>query len=96
MVVSLLELILRKKILIFYEPSMKYLDILNNQLKTLITLINKISTRLLQLKFKSDNITKWKAIKCIAKENIAWLSVIMETYCVSCKKYTANENLNVR
>ena len=37
---------------------MKYLDILNNQLKTLITLINKISTRLLQLKFKSDNITK--------------------------------------
>ena len=83
MVVSLLELILRKKILIFYELSMKYLDILNNQLKTLI---NKISTRLLQLKFKSDNITKWKAIKCIAKENIAWLSVIMETYCVSCKK----------
>ena len=86
MVVSLLELILRKKILIFYELSMKYLDILNNQWKTLITLINKISTRLLQLKFKSDNITKWKAIKCIAKENIAWLSVIMETYCVSCKK----------
>ena len=86
MVVSLLELILRKKILIFYELSMKYLDILNNQLKTLITLINKISTRLLQLKFKSDNTTKWKAIKCIAKENIAWLSVIMETYCVSCKK----------
>ena len=31
--VSLLELILTKKILIFLELSMKYLDTLNNQLK---------------------------------------------------------------
>ena len=35
LVVSLLELILPKKNLIFLELSMKYLDILNNQLKKL-------------------------------------------------------------
>ena len=32
------------------------------------TLINKISTRLLRLEFKSDNITKSKAINFIAKK----------------------------
>ena len=45
---------------------MTYLDILNNQLKK--TLINKISTRLLRLEFKSDNIIKSKAIKFIVNE----------------------------
>ena len=35
LIVSLLELILRKKTLIFLELSMKYFDILNNQLKKL-------------------------------------------------------------
>ena len=32
------------------------------------TLINKTSTRLLRLQFKSDNITKSKAMKVIAKK----------------------------
>ena len=63
LVVSLLELILAKNVLIFLELSMKYLDILNNQIKK--TLVNKISARLSQLQFKSDNITKSKAIKNI-------------------------------
>ena len=65
LVVSLLELILAKNVLIFLELSMKYLDILNNQIKK--TLVNKISGRLSQLQFKSDNITKSKAIKNIVK-----------------------------
>ena len=62
--VSLLELILAN-VLIFLELSMKYLDILNNQIKK--TLVNKISARLSQLQFESDNITKSKAIKNIVK-----------------------------
>ena len=65
LVVSLLELILAKNVLIFLELSIKYLDILNNQIKK--TLVNKISARLSQLQFKSDNITKSKAIKNIVK-----------------------------
>ena len=44
-------------------PSIKHFDIWNNQLKK--TLINKISTRLLGLEFKSDNILTSKAIKFI-------------------------------
>ena len=39
---------------------MKYLDTLHNQLKE--TLISKISTRLLGLEFRSDNIIKSKAM----------------------------------
>ena len=31
-------------------------------------------------------------MKFIAKKNIACFYVIMETHCVSCKKYTGNEN----
>ena len=50
---------------------MKYLDILNNQLKKLsITKINKMSTRLLRLEFKSGNITKSKAITFIVKKTL--------------------------
>ena len=50
---------------------MKYLDILNNQLKKLsITKINKISTRLLRLEFKSGNITKSNAIIFIVKKTL--------------------------
>ena len=55
-----------KKTLIFLELSMKYLDTLNNQLKK--TLINKISTRLLGLEFKSNNVIKLKDIKVIVKK----------------------------
>ena len=44
---------------------MKYLDTLNNLKKSLI---NKISTRLLGLEFKSDNIIKSKAIKYFLKK----------------------------
>ena len=51
--ISLLELILTKKTLIFLELSMKYLDILNI---------------LLRLGFKSDKITKSKAINFIVKK----------------------------
>ena len=40
---------------------MKYLDTSNNRLKK--TLINKISLRLLELEFKSDNVIESKAIK---------------------------------
>ena len=50
------------------------------------TLINKISTRLKRLEFKSDKITKYKATKFLQK-NIA---------CVSCKKNNPNENSNCR
>ena len=64
---------------------------LKNWLKTLI---NKISPRLLQLEFKSDNITKSKAIKLIVKKY--WLIIIMKTYCISCKKYISNKNSNAR
>ena len=35
------------------------------------TLIHKISTKLLRLEFKLDNIVKSKAIKIIVKKNIA-------------------------
>ena len=35
-------------------------------------------------------------MKFIVKKNIAWLQVTMETCCVSCKKYTENENSNIR
>ena len=71
MVVRLLELILTKKTLILLELSMKYLDILKNQLKKLsITKINKMSTRLLRLEFKSGNITKSKAITFIVKKTL--------------------------
>ena len=52
-----------RKILIFLELSMKYLDTLNNQLKK--TLINKISTTLLRLEFNSDNLIKSKTMKFI-------------------------------
>ena len=47
------------------------------------TLINKTSVRLLRFEFKSEKIIKSKAVN-------------VETYCVSCKKYTANENSSVR
>ena len=57
----MLELILAKNTLIFLDISMKYLDTSNNRLKK--TLINKISLRLLELEFKSDNIIESKAIK---------------------------------
>ena len=54
---------------------MKYLDILNNQLKKLsITKINKISTRLLRLEFKSGNITKSNAIIFIVKKHCLIIS----------------------
>ena len=66
MFASLLESILTKNTLIFLEPSMRYLGISNNQLKTNSTR-NKISTRLLGLEFKSDNVIKSKAIKFIVK-----------------------------
>ena len=56
LIVSLLELILTKNILIFLELSMKHLDISNNRPRK--TLINKISARLLGLEFKSDNTIK--------------------------------------
>ena len=44
---------------------MKYLDTLSNQLKK--TLINEISTRLLRLEFKSDNIKNSGAREFIVK-----------------------------
>ena len=50
-----------------------------------------MSTRLLELEFKSYNIIKSKVMTFIFKIklflNIVWLSVILETYCVGCKKY---------
>ena len=70
MVVSLLELILIKKTIIFLELSMKYLDKLNNQLKN----FNK-SSRLLRLEFKSDNIIKSKAMKLVKPLNKYCLTV---------------------
>ena len=42
---------------------------INNRLK--ITITSKISTRSLELEFKSDNILKSKAIKIIGEKNIA-------------------------
>ena len=63
-VVSLLELILTKETLILLELSMKYLNTLNKRLKNSN---KKISTRLLGLDFKSDNIINSKAIKFIVK-----------------------------
>ena len=54
---------LTRKTLIFLELSMKYLDTLNNQQKK--ALINKISTTLLRLEFKSDNLIKSKTMKFI-------------------------------
>ena len=59
------------------------------------TLINKTSTRLLGLEFKSDNIIKSKAIKLIIKKYCLIISTL-ETYCVNCEKHTANENSSVR
>ena len=61
MVVNLLELIPTKKTLTFLEILMKYLDTLSN-------LVSKMSTKLLGLEFKSDNIIKIKAIKFIVKK----------------------------
>ena len=51
--------------MIFLKLSIKYLDILNNKLKK--TLINKISTRLLGLEFKSGDVIKSEAMKFIVK-----------------------------
>ena len=58
----LLELILTKKSLVFLTLSMKYF-----KQTTKNTLMIKISTRLLGLEFKSDNIIKLKAVKVIVK-----------------------------
>ena len=55
-----------------------------------------LTRRLLGLEFKSNDIIKSKAIKFIAESNIACLEVTMEAYCISCKKYTTNENSSVR
>ena len=44
---------------------MKYVNTSNNILKTLL---NKISTKLLGLEFKSDNTIKSKAMKYIVKK----------------------------
>ena len=81
MVVSLSELILTKKTLIFLELSMKYFDMLNYQVK-------KISKRLLQLEFKSDNNIKSNNLSL--KKYCLIISNNGKTYCVGCKKYTAN------
>ena len=54
LVVSLSELTLTKKTLIFTKLSMKYFDISNNHLKIL--------KKLLELGFKSDNLIKAEAI----------------------------------
>ena len=63
--VSLLELILTKETLILWAIN----EILRHiKQSTKKTLINKLSTILLGLEFKSDNITKLKAIKFIVKK----------------------------
>ena len=63
MVVSLLELILTKKTEFFRVINKIFRNIKQPSKKPLT---NKISTRLLGLEFKSDNITKSKAITFIA------------------------------
>ena len=63
MVVSLLELILTKKTEFFRVINEIFRNIKQPSKKPLT---NKISTRLLGLEFKSDNITKSKAITFIA------------------------------
>ena len=54
--------------------------------------------RLLRLELKPDNTIKLKAIQYIAKKYSLFLHHIktMETYCVSCKKNTANKNSSVK
>ena len=63
---------------------MKYLDTSNDQLKKK-SLIKKISTRLLGLEFKSDNIMKSKTMILLLKKCCQILRT-METYYLSCKK----------
>ena len=63
--VSLLELILTKETLILWAINEIFRHIKQSTKKTLI---NKLSTILLGLEFKSDNITKLKAIKFIVKK----------------------------
>ena len=63
--VSLLELILTKETLILWAIDEIFRHIKQSTKKTLI---NKLSTILLGLEFKSDNITKLKAIKFIVKK----------------------------
>ena len=63
--VSLLELILSKETLILWAINEIFRHIKQSTKKTLI---NKLSTILLGLEFKSDNITKLKAIKFIVKK----------------------------
>ena len=65
MVVSLLELFLTKKTHIFRAINEIFRHIKQS---TKRTLIYRISTRLLWWEFKSDNITKSKAIKSIVKK----------------------------
>ena len=59
------------------------------------TLINKISTRLLGLEFKSDNVIKQKPIKNFVKKYCLIYSNNGHVF-ASCVKYTANKNSNVR
>ena len=63
--VSLLELILTKETWILWAINEIFRHIKQSTKKTLI---NKLSTILLGLEFKSDNITKLKAIKFIVKK----------------------------
>ena len=63
--VRLLELILTKETLILWAINEIFRHIKQSTKKTLI---NKLSTILLGLEFKSDNITKLKAIKFIVKK----------------------------
>ena len=66
MVVSLLELMLKKKTLIFLKTINEIFR--NIKQSTKKSLINKISMRLLGLEFKSDNKIKSKAMKYIVKK----------------------------
>ena len=63
--VRLLELILTKETLILWAINEIFRHIKQPTKKTLI---NKLSAILLWLEFKSDNITKLKAIKFIVKK----------------------------
>ena len=66
MVVSLLELMLKKKTLIFLKTINEIFRHIKQSTKK--SLINKISMRLLGLEFKSDNKIKSKAMKYIVKK----------------------------
>ena len=85
-----LELIMTMKTLIFLELPETFRQIKQSTKKVVV---NTISTRLLGLEFRS-NMIKSKAMKLIVKKKKNCLiKETMETYCVSCKKNTANKKL---